>query len=153
MKKIIRLENGNVKVQTINNEPTKTQQQFKDQCDINLIMKKYRETGQISHLRNSQGQYLDVSELPSYQEALNTLITANNSFASLSSEVRKRFGNDPKNMIEFLSDPSNDPEAIKLGLKISPPSTTPNPNSPNQPDPIPEPKSKSKKSNPDPDPE
>lgn len=126
MKKIIRLENGNIKVQTINDQPSKTQQQFKDQCDINLIMKKYRETGQISHLKQNRGQFLDVSNIPSYQEALNTVISAQNSFQSLPSDVRKKFGNDPQNMIDFLSDNSNDTEAIKLGLKIPNPQNTKN---------------------------
>ena len=35
---------------------------------------------------------------------------------ALSAEIRSRFGNDPQNLILFLEDPSNRPEAEKLGL-------------------------------------
>jgi len=127
MKKITKLENGNVRVRTYNDEPSRTQQQFKDQCDINQIMKKYHSTGQITHLRTTPGRYLDTTNVPSYQEALNTIINANDSFNALPSEVRKRLGNDPKNMIDFLSDPNNDDEARKLGLKLPLPTPQPDP--------------------------
>jgi len=37
---------------------------------------------------------------------------------ALPSDVRKRFSNDPAELIDFLADKKNDEEAIKLGLKI-----------------------------------
>jgi len=44
MKKIENI-NGRIKVQTINNQDTRTQQQFKDDVDVNNIIKKYKRTG------------------------------------------------------------------------------------------------------------
>jgi len=118
MKEIIKLENGNVRVRTINKNPSRTQQQFVEQCDVNNIMKKYRVTGQITHLNTKQGVYADMSSIKNYQENLNTVIEAQNAFMALPSDVRKRFSNDPAELIDFLADKKNDEEAIKLGLKI-----------------------------------
>lgn len=125
MKKIIRTENGRTRVVTINNETTKTQQQFKDQCDINHIMAKYKLTGQIQHIQKNTGYFLDHSEIPDYQTALNTVIQAQDSFMSLPSDLRKKFGNDPQQLLEFLSDSKNRDEAERLGLINLPPAAPP----------------------------
>lgn len=125
MKKIIKHENGQIKIQTINTEPSMTSQQFKDQCDVNNIMKKYRLTGELTHLRKNQGQYIDLTQLPDYQTALQTVIDANSAFESLPAHVRKHFQNDPKQLLQFVADPKNKEEAIKLGL-IPEPQQKPN---------------------------
>lgn len=116
MKKIIKLENGNIKVQTLNTDPSKTQQQFKEQSDINKIMKKYHATGMINHLNGRPGRYGDFSNAKTYQDSLQTVINAQNSFQNLPSDVRKRFSNDPYEMLSFVNDPQNKQEAINLGL-------------------------------------
>lgn len=118
MKKILRHENGQIKVTTLNEEKTRTQQQFKDQCDVNNIMKKYRLTGEVTHVNKKQGLYTDLSDSPSYQTALDIIIQAERTFSELPSDVRKKFNNDPQEMISFLDDSKNNEEAIKLGLKI-----------------------------------
>lgn len=117
MKNITRHENGHKKVSTINNEPSKTQQQFAEQCDINNIMKKYKQTGEITHLNKKTGIYGDFSNMPSYQEALHTVIKAEQEFMTLPADVRKKFDNNPQQFVDFINDPKNDEEAIKLGLK------------------------------------
>lgn len=96
------------------------QQHMKDHTDINKIMKKYHQTGMINHLNNRQGQYLDLSKVKDYQQSLDTVIEAQQSFMTLSSEVRKKFNNDPQEVINFLKDPKNTEEAIILGLKQKP---------------------------------
>ena len=40
-------------------------------------------------------QFGDYSDMPSYQEAQNVIVAANNAFGHLSSKIRERFGNDP----------------------------------------------------------
>jgi len=122
MKKIIRHANGRTQVHTINDEKTKTQQHHKDAHDINNIMKKYQKIG-VDYNRlppNSKGQYGDFSKHKSYQESVQALIDANNSFMSLPSTVRKRFSNDPQELFDFLNDTNNRDEAIKLGLLDKP---------------------------------
>jgi len=114
MKKI-EMINGRRKVSTVNNKPEKTQQQFKDAADINNIIKKAKLTGDWP-VSTKRGAFLDNTNLPSYQDALHMIISANSAFEELPSSVRKRFQNDPHQMIAFLEDPDNEMEARKLGL-------------------------------------
>jgi len=120
MKKIIKLENGQKKVVTINDLPSRTQQNFKDQCNINNIMKKYHVTGMVNHLNNKKGTYADLTQVKDFQGCLQTVIDAQASFMTIPSEIRKKFGNDPQALIEFLKDPKNKDEAIQLGLMNKP---------------------------------
>ena len=106
------------RVATINKEETRTQQQFRDKVNINSIMAKYRKTGLIDHVRKNPGVYSDMTKVVSYQEALNTVISAQATFDTLPANVRARFQNDPHQLIEFLKDSKNDEEAGKLGLII-----------------------------------
>lgn len=96
-----------------------TKQSFKDECDINNIMKKYEQTGElpISFMQREQ-QFGDFSEVPTYQEACEVVLKANNAFESLPTEVRKRFNNDVNQFMEFMENPENVDEMIKLGLAI-----------------------------------
>jgi len=127
-KLITRRPNGTIKVQTINNQPSRTQQQFKDQCDVNKIIAKFKRTGSVTHLKNVQeGVYADLSQLPSLQEAENAVIAAQQAFEAVPALTRQRFGNDPKLFVDFLSDPKNDEEAIKMGLKVKVKTPDPDP--------------------------
>lgn len=131
MKIITKDKNGLViKVQTDNQEPSKTQQQFKDSSNINNIMKKYHATGMITHLNQKQGSYADLSKVKDYQSSLQTVIDAQQAFMTLSSDVRKKFSNDPQELIGFLADPKNRDEAESLNLITKKPKTEtqPNPN-------------------------
>lgn len=117
MKKIITdSKTGKTKVITVNEEPTKTQQSYRDMVNINKIMKKYKETGMITHLNSKTGIYADLTSLPSYEESLQAVITAQNAFMDLPADLRSRFQNDPQQLISFLADVNNKEEAIKLGL-------------------------------------
>lgn len=117
MKEIIRHPNGRVQVRTINNEPSKTDQSMKDECDVNEILRKYMKTGQIN-LPNQHGQYLDVSDIQDLHLALTQVNEATQAFDQLPPEIRRRFGNSLTELVSFLDDPQNNEEAIKLGLKV-----------------------------------
>ena len=58
--------------------------------------------------------------MPTYQEAQNVIVAANNAFYSLASNIRERFGNDPAAYFQFvqsLKEGSDDyAEAIRLGI-------------------------------------
>ena len=114
--KIIIEGNGRRKVVTINDEPSITQQQFREQADINEIMKKYKKTGDWPQ-SVSRGAFMDTTNLPSYQEALDVVRAAESAFIELPAKVRRRFDNNPQELISFLEDPKNNQEAINLGLK------------------------------------
>lgn len=118
IKIITRRPNGNVRVQTINDEPTMTQQQFKDQVDVNNIIAKFKKTGQITHLNASKGVYADLTQVGDYQSAMDKVVKAQEAFLTLPADLRKKFGNDPENFLKFVDDPKNDAEAVELGIKI-----------------------------------
>lgn len=102
-----------------------TKQSFKDECDINTIVRNFGLTGQLPVSNNVAPQYGDFTDVVDYRTALDAVIQANDSFMSLPAEVRKRFGNDPADFVDFCSDPNNRDELIKLGLVVptaSPPS-------------------------------
>lgn len=112
---ITKLEDGRLHIETINNEPTMTQQQFGEDSDINNIMEKYKKTGFLP-VTGQSGIYADLTDIPDYKTALETVIHAEEAFMALPSEVRQRFGNDPQKLINFLSEPKNYDEGVKLGL-------------------------------------
>lgn len=107
-------------------EPSMTQQQFKEETDINTIVKRFGITGQVpTSIR--MPSYMDFSEVVDYQSALNTMLSAEQSFLQLPSSVRERFGGDPGKFVEFCSDDRNIEEARRLGLVPNLPIPTPTP--------------------------
>lgn len=103
------------RVSIIFTSPSLTKQSFKNEANINNIISKYKKTG-IMQVNSKQAMYGDFSNIKDYQEALNAVNDAKEAFQSLPSELRSRFNNDPKNLIEFLENPKNAQEAIKIGL-------------------------------------
>lgn len=55
-------DSNRVKVVTINNDPSKTDQSQKKEADVNNIMAKYIKTGIVNHLNRTPGQYADTSQ-------------------------------------------------------------------------------------------
>jgi len=43
-------------------QPSLTRQSFKDECDVNLIVKRYTETGMINHIPRRTPEYGDAPE-------------------------------------------------------------------------------------------
>lgn len=93
----------------------RTKQSFKDECDINTIMARYRSTGILPNINELPAQYLDVSEMD-YQAHQNFIAGAKTMFGELPSGLRNRFGNDPGAFLAFCSDEKNRPELAEMGL-------------------------------------
>lgn len=120
-KKIITTDpkTGRKRVTVVNNEPSRTQQQFADSCDINNIMRQYNNN--LNALQEPiRGFYGDFSNAPDYMSARLSIVQAQESFDQLPSAVRSRFDNDPGKLLQFLDNPQNQDEAIKLGLVDAP---------------------------------
>ena len=96
-------------------EPSLAQQHFKDECDINNILRQFNITGLLPESPLSP-RYGDFSGIGDYHTALNRVIAAQDEFDALPAQIRARFDNDPANLIEFLDDDANRPEAEALGL-------------------------------------
>lgn len=113
--------------------PSRTKQSFVAECDINNILKSYSKTGQLRHVsaKAAAGAYLDLPDDLDFQTALDTVLKGETAFATLPSQVRTRFNNDPQEFLMFMADPANQEEAIKMGLATDkrppppPPSSTP----------------------------
>lgn len=108
----------------------RTKQSFKDQCDINFIMARYLKSGQVDHLATHGGQYGDISPL-SFHEAMNICAKATEMFGDLSSDVRKRFANDPARFLEFVQKRDADGNLVNAAemrlLGLAPPLAEPEP--------------------------
>jgi phage internal scaffolding protein len=96
-------------------DATLTQQHFKDECDINNILRQFNITGQLPENKLSP-RYGDFTGISDYHTALNQVIAAEDEFMRLPADLRARFANDPAQLIEFLNNSENKDEAIKLGL-------------------------------------
>lgn len=98
--------------------PSRTKQEFLAECDINNILKQYKITGQIRHIsgKAAMGAYQDLPDPVDFQDAMNLVLESEASFATLPAHVRDRFGNDPVRFLEFMANPENQDEAIKMGL-------------------------------------
>lgn len=96
------------------------QQQFQDAANINNMMQK--------HLRSNPGSlqppgrpggrvpmYVNFTG-KSYHDMLCQVQEIQGHFAALPSKVRRRFANNPEQLLKFLEDPENLTEAIQLGL-------------------------------------
>jgi phage internal scaffolding protein len=96
-------------------EPSLAQQHFKDECDINNILRQFNITGLLPDAPLSP-RYGDFTGIGDYHTALNRVIAAQDEFEALPAQIRARFNNDPAELIEFLEDDNNRPEAESLGL-------------------------------------
>lgn len=96
-------------------EQGRTKQSFKAECDINNIMRRFQQTGVIDHLSQRKPMFGDMPNMD-FQGAMAIVVEARERFAELPSAVRDRFANDPGRLLEFIQNPENTEEAIKLGL-------------------------------------
>lgn len=92
-----------------------TEQHHKKECDVNQIIRKYDKTGLILHVSKFEAKYGNLTGLD-FQNMMNTITHAQSMFQQLPSEIRNRFKNDPGALIQFMENPDNRDEAIKLGL-------------------------------------
>lgn len=97
--------------------PSLTHQSMKKECDINGIMARFEKTGILEHRNRFEGSYGDFTQTPNdYHESMNAVIAANDMFMTLPAKIRKRFQNDPGAYLDFVTDPDNIDEMVKLGL-------------------------------------
>lgn len=82
-----------------------TEQSHIPSCDIHNIMRRYEVTGIVEHLNKSQAFYDDVSNVPSFQEAMNIVAQVNAVFETLPAKVRDSFNNDPQAYLDWAQDP------------------------------------------------
>lgn len=101
-----------------------TQQQFRDESDINNIVDRFMKTG---HLPDpvSMPQYVDYEGVFDFQSAMNVVRQADENFMRMDAKVRSRFHNSPQEFLEFFANSANSEEAVRLGLAVARPKESP----------------------------
>lgn len=104
-----------VKVQGLSCDPAGglTQQHFKDECDINYLLKHYND------IPAPPPVYADCSQYSDLQSAIDMVHAAGEDFQNVPSEIRARFSNNPVDFFNFCNDPQNYEELVNLGLATS----------------------------------
>jgi phage internal scaffolding protein len=105
-------------------DPGKTEQSHKQEVDINQIIKKH---GMDMIAKTAKVQQLQYDDNPNndFQETMDMIVKARESFESLPSLVRKEFGNDVARFMDFVRNPDNGQRMIDLGLAERPPEVVP----------------------------
>lgn len=94
-----------------------TQQQFKDECDINNIIRQWDSQGILTHVNVHNGEYADLSSYSNdYHENLNIITQAQQTFMTLPATLRDEFKNDPGNFLDFVGNPDNRDKMAEYGL-------------------------------------
>lgn len=101
----------------------RTKQDFRDECDINNIIKAFTLTGQISHIsaKAATGVFADLPDDLDFQTAMNVVARASEAFDALPAKIRDRFHNNPAEFLAFVEDPANADELVQLGIRDKPP--------------------------------
>lgn len=85
-----------------------TKQNHKQECDINHILKQYQRTGIINHITQLQPTFQDLPDQIDYQESLNLIMDAQQTFDALPAKVRAEFDNDPARFLAAFTDPAKE---------------------------------------------
>lgn len=92
-----------------------TEQHHKDDVDIKKIIQRYDRTGVLTNITQMEARFGDVDGAD-YREMMNVIVGVDQKFDALPSEIRNRFQNDPAQLLEFMEDPNNREEAIRMGF-------------------------------------
>ncbi|AXL14451.1 internal scaffolding protein [Microviridae sp.] len=91
-----------------------TDQSFKKETDINLIIKK-----QINVPTPENVIFADTTIMSDFQQQSDMIANVHEQFDRLPADLRYKFQNDPANLLEYMGNPENIDESIKLGLRPS----------------------------------
>lgn len=95
--------------------PGRTKQEFKDECDVNNIVARYVRDAFWSHLAKGVPQFVDVSEVGDFKEAVDQVRSATEFFNHLPAALRTRFGNDVARFMDEAGQMTRD-ELREFGL-------------------------------------
>lgn len=104
----------------VSDPETRTQQQFKDECDINVILERFGVTGQLplNAMQPLTGDFVNVEG--DYQMALEAVRAADENFMRLPSKIREQFNNEPQRFVDFCVNPANIEAVREMGLAPRP---------------------------------
>lgn len=106
------------RVRTPVGEVSRTKQSFRDECDVNLIVKNHGRNGVVSHFNGAEPSFGDYTEAVDLKAAMDRVFEANETFASLPSAVRRVAGESPVEMLAMLQDPDGANDLVDAGLDL-----------------------------------
>jgi len=93
---------------------SKVQQHQRNDVDINQLIRKHGILNSPVHQK--EGNFVDLSNMPSFHEMQNIVAKTKQAFERLPSHIRGKFRNKPEEMAAYLNDSKNHVEAWRLGL-------------------------------------
>ena len=93
-----------------NSDEGMTQQHFKDECDINYLLRHYND------IPAPPPVYADCSQYNDLQSCIDKVNAAAEDFQNVPSDIRARFANNPVDFFNFCNNPANLEELRSLGL-------------------------------------
>jgi phage internal scaffolding protein len=104
-----------IKCITYTGTESRVDESQKKLTDIHELLEPAIRNGLLRHAIQYESEYDDIPAI-TYQDALDTVAKASEMFDALPVKIRNRFNNDPKQFLEFTSDPKNADEMQKLGM-------------------------------------
>lgn len=102
-------------------KPSLTQQQFRQECDINTIIASVDSAGVVNNplwngtRRPFYGDFSGIQDMD-YLQAQNTFLDASARFMELPAKVRQQFNNNPAELLSYLQGNPPVEELAKLGF-------------------------------------
>lgn len=84
--------------------PKRSKDSMEAECNINTIMKKWREKQQNPTINEAAPQYGDFSLVTSMAEAQNLMQAAAEDFMQMDPEIRSTFNNDPLQFQDYITE-------------------------------------------------
>lgn len=95
---------------------SRTRQEFKKECDVNELMRRYQKTGILPSGGSKEPRFLDCVDVPNFQEAMQLFIDAEAAFMRLPALVRRDFDNDAEKFVVFAQNADNVGKLREWGL-------------------------------------
>lgn len=91
-------------------------QSFKDDCDINVIVRRAMRTGVWPNKRMEVPVFGDFTNIPDYRSAQQLIVETTEQFEKIPARIRERFHNSVDEFVAFVSNPENSEDVVKMGL-------------------------------------
>lgn len=100
------------------------EQSHKDEVDINNIVARHG-ADNVAAISQLQNWAFDDVVGNDFQESMNAIIKARDTFEQVPSRIRKEFDNDPAKFLDFVRNPDNQEQLYDWGLAQRPPVVEP----------------------------
>ena len=94
----------------------KTDQSFKKDCDLRVILDKFTRGSLRPDEVYRAGQYGDFTEATDFIQSQHIIAEMTQHFESLPSDLRDKFDNDVATYLDYVHDPKNAEEMSELGM-------------------------------------